>query len=104
MTAEKAKKQLKLKKPRQKNPKKKGKKTSLGKSMQAVMSAPVIYKPTIYLEDKQIPAGIENVKPGKKVKLEVEATITRKSESAGEKKNTSEIVLEVQSIKTAKGK
>jgi len=59
----------------------------------------VEYKPSIYLENGQIPKGMEKAKVGSKVKLTVEATVIshteRESRHGGK---TNEVSLEIQKV------
>lgn len=59
----------------------------------------VEYKPSIYLENGQIPKGMEKAKVGSKVKLTVEATVMSRTEREsrnGGKSN--EVSLEIQKV------
>lgn len=74
-----------------------GKKKMPGKSAGAPSVCCPTYKPSIYLDDKQIPAGLENAKVGSKVTMQVEVKVTSKSEHEGQSGTSRNIALELQS-------
>lgn len=54
-----------------------------GKSLaKANVNVPA-YKPSIYLDDKQIPKSLANTKPGTKVTLQVTGQVVSRSERVG---------------------
>ncbi len=68
----------------------------------SVKQEPVpIYRPTLYLDGKQVPADLAQVKPGKKVTLEVVARVVRKAEEAG---GVSSVNLELQKVGVSRAK
>jgi hypothetical protein len=64
-----------------------------GKSMAAV-EVPV-YKPTLYLEDNQVPKELIQAKPGETVVLQVKGKIQSRREEAG---NHKAVTVEVQAL------
>ena len=57
------------------------------------------YKPSIYLENGQIPKGMEKAKVGSKVKLVVEATVVSRTERESKHSGKSnEVSLEIQKV------
>ena len=96
------------KKPATKPPAKpEGKKSTKklpGKS--SVMTSPEVYKPSIYLDDNQIPKELKGAKVGDTVKLEVTGKVIRKSESQDRDGVSNSLGIEMGSIRGAgkKGK
>lgn len=68
-----------------------------GKSSMNAISEPTMYKPTLYLENKQIPSSVGKV--GQKVLLTVEAKVARMVERQDGKGKTREVSLEIQKMK-----
>lgn len=69
-----------------------------GKRMKGkgMVSKPATYKPTLYLDNGNIPASIKNTKPGSRVSMTVEGKITRRSEETG---GTTRVDVEISRIK-----
>ncbi len=62
----------------------------------SVKQEPVpIYRPTLYLDGKQVPADLAGVKPGKRVTLEVVAQVIRRAEGL---RSGPEVSLELRKI------
>lgn len=73
-----------------------------GKSSKTAASAPV-YKPSIYLDNKQIPKELNSAKPGQTVTVTAKAKVTRKSEGTGGERSVS-VELDKISVSPGKGK
>jgi hypothetical protein len=56
-----------------------------------------VYKPTLYLDDGNIPTSIRKAKPGSRVSMTVEGKISRRSEEAG---GTTRVDVEIGRIKS----
>lgn len=80
----------------------KGKKTP-GKS-NVLASELQAYKPTIYLDDKQIPAGMKNAKVGSSVNLVVTGKIISKSERSDRDGTSNSVQIEIGKMQPGKGK
>lgn len=78
----------------------KGTKKTAGKSN--VLASPEVYKPTIYLDDGQIPAELKNSKVGKTVNLVVTGKIISKSERSDTDGTSNSMSIEVGKIKDNK--
>jgi len=71
-----------------------------------VIAQAEVYKPSIYLDDNQIPKELKGAKVGDTVKLEVTGKIVRRSETQEPGKVSNSVSIEMENIKSAgkKGK
>lgn len=69
------------------------KKKVRGKSVKLIPES--VYKPSIYLDEKQVPAELKEAPVGKPVKLDVTAKLLSRTDCAG---GTSSVHLEIDSI------
>lgn len=78
-------------------PKKSSKKLK-GKSISEAQADPCEYKPTIHLDDKQIPSGLRGVKVGKEVDITVKGKIVYKSENQSMDSSKTNMTIELSRI------
>jgi hypothetical protein len=77
----------------------KNKKKMPGKSISSGLAKVPAYKPTLYLENGQIPASIDKKKVGDKASITVDVKVMSKTERENRSGRTREVSLEVQAVK-----